>query len=316
MSTSPAADYFEVFRRATATDFGEVTTFISGSSHRDCYRTTSSDGDLIFKVNIDSFLTSRYGGTANEFEVGRIAAEAGLAPRPVWFTQDVIVEEFIEGKALDWSEDGLWVCLELSHSLAEVSARHPTTGLHHSSLLDDVMYSALVCQGLRPSQPSVSDLAIRTERNLRTVARAWSRDTPDTLGLPIVLTHADLSPDNVISFPGGNVLVDFEMSGYCRSDYVFGQLAVDALIEDHLAARDGRSYESIWSMIADIRPEVPERVRVARTIERLGFNAAYALRQVDQVETRKFPDTYIDRKTKVALWCINELESLMKEWGL
>lgn len=306
-------EVLEQLRRETSIEMDTIVEFVSGSSHRQCYRASSKAGDFIVKVNVDDFLTAPYGGTENEFLVGRYAALAGLAPLPIWSNQHVIVEEYLCGAPLDWSDESLETCLGLAVSLAQVSLPADYCGARHFSLSADLLASLRIIEALKDREGPQANLATRARRSLRAVAGIWAENAPDLSQLPAALTHADLSPDNVITHDGQSRLVDFEMSGICGSDFVYGQLSVDVLIEDQLAGRTSRAFDTMWTMIAAVQPVVPRGIQVARTVERLGFNAAYALRQLERAGGLTFSDDYVVRKAKVAQWCVDELEDLAKE---
>lgn len=129
---------------------------------------------------------------------------------------------------------------------------------------------------------------LRLDPYYRTVARQYPQFAEPLLRLvdsvadhAVALTHADFSPKNLLVYPGGLMMVDFETGHYGDPAFDLGFFLSHLVLKTHYhAARDGRSAAECKALIATFwqhyLPQLPEQVSskeknalVARGIQHL-----------------------------------------------
>jgi len=133
--------------------------------------------------------------------------------------------------------------------------------------------------------------------------------------LPAVLSHNDLSPENALSNHHGTLLIDFEMAAISKPDFMVGQLAVDASLDDFTEdAPAVRPFAQTWADVRSVMDQaVPDGCCQARTLERLVQNAAYGLRQYARLRPVADRREYAEFKLREADFCLDALRTALEE---
>jgi tRNA A-37 threonylcarbamoyl transferase component Bud32 len=291
--------------------------FPTDSSHSDFFTISSGEKLLLAKAIRDDYLSASPRTVLHEHAVMTLVHRAGLAPEPLHadFSLQLLVQEFIPGPPLGaWSDGNITTCARLGEQLTRIDVS--AAGLSHTHLrfADDI---ATHVKTLRDLPASRHDGAQSDLQRLAARAHAFCQRAQAALDeLPLVLSHNDLSPENVIQSPRGLVVIDFETSAVSRPDFLVGQIAVDAAIDDALHATPVRTFEHLTALVLGelANPPDPGLCR-ARIVERLLQNAVYALRQAVRFAGAPAEiGEYAAKKQSVAAFCRTALDHCLGSW--
>ena len=128
-----------------------------------------------------------------------------------------------------------------------------------------------------------------------------------------VISHNDLVAGNVLlDSSGKKYMIDFETVGLTKTDFIVGQLAVDAEIDWYLESKKPSSLLELYNKLNYVFDDsISYNTFVARVLERHIQNVCYGYRQISIGMIRKYPIKYINQKKAVVYFCkqrINELE--------
>lgn len=295
-----------------------ATPFPTDSSHSDFFTISGGEKLLLAKAIRDDYLSASPRTVLHEHAVMTLVHRAGLAPEPLHadFSWQLLVQEFIPGPALgEWSDGNIVTCARLGEQLTRIDVHDAGLSHTHLRLADDIAAHLITLRDLPASRhaDARSDL-----QRLAVRAHAFCRRAQEALDeLPLVLSHNDLSPENVIQSPRGLVVIDFETSAVSRPDFLVGQIAVDAAIDDALhAATPVRTFEHLTTLVLDELAHPPDpKVCRARIVERLLQNAVYALRQAVRFAGAPAEiGEYAAKKQSVAAFCRTALDQCLGSW--
>lgn len=297
----------------------DVTCYPCDSSHSVFFRAESEQGPLLAKWAYDTVLAGRARPLGQEFAAMRVAHRAGMAPRPlhVDHARSVLVQQELAGATLQvWDEAALDTCIGLAARLMVLDVRGAGIGTAHVRYADDLARSAAVLAEARVSGARGSALRRELLALWPAVAARCERAQRTLAALPLVFSHNDIAPDNVIRLPDGELrVIDFERAALSKGDSIVGQLAVDHAIDTYLREGSAPAFEDVWDLVARQVGAIPEVNRRARTLERLVQNAAYGIRQLTMAEMLRHDAGYAERKGAVAEFCVETLRTGIAEWG-
>jgi hypothetical protein len=295
-----------------------IDPFPTDSSHSEFFTLADGENQLLAKVIRDDYLSASPRTVLHEYSVLALAHRAGLAPKPRYanLARRLLIQDFLTGDLLgEWSEGNIATCARLGMQLMRIDTGSAELCRSHVDYDEDIAAHTATLRALH--LPDVRGGKLRSDLlRLAEPALAFCRGARQELnGLPLVLSHNDLSPENVIRSPRGPVLIDFETAALSRPDFLVGQLAVDAAIDDVLCGRPARPFDQLWSLVLDeLTHDVSVRLCRARVVERLLQNAAYGLRQAARFEASADRGAYAAKKLAVAAFCHSALDRCVGSW--
>lgn len=294
-----------------------VNRFPTDSSHNDFFSIASGGTRLLAKVVRDYYL-SPSSSVLHEQAVMGLAHHAGLSPRP-WHASvphRLLIQDFLTGESLaGWTGEHIAVCAGLGAQLMRVELGNTDLCRTHLEYRRDIYAHVDTLRSLDGADPVCEGLTATLLRLARPALAFCLGRQRQLDNLPTVLSHNDISPDNVIRTPRGLMMIDFETAGLSRPDFLAGQIAVDAAIDDALRGVVPRPFDHLWSMVLNILPyEVPEDLCRSRVIERLLQNAAYGLRQAALFAAADDRRDYVRGKLAVAEFCRSSLDVCLGSW--
>jgi aminoglycoside phosphotransferase (APT) family kinase protein len=189
------------------TPLGPMTR-VQGKSSNRVYRLDTDEGSFAVKeLDLDRGWTLRHGDV---FRFERAAFAAGVPmPEPISAGADVLVHRWVEGEVLPEAPVSHAFAFELGEILARVHAL-------------DVAWTPTAGDGPAPrSWPLLADRAVSTRQPWAAelvgtvdafLAIADFVDSCERSG-PVVLTHRDIQPWNLLARDGRPVVLDWEISG-------------------------------------------------------------------------------------------------------
>jgi predicted Ser/Thr protein kinase len=333
---APAADTTELARQLQTIARSElwltdpqVAPFATDSSHSEFFTVADGENLLLAKVIRDDYLSASPRTVLHEYAVMELAHRAALAPKPLYADLDrrLLIQEFVPGELLgEWSDTNITTCARLGARLMRVETDAAGLCSSHLDFDHDIAAHTATLRALRPVGGRAQEL--RSELlGLAESAGSFCRGAQASLDvLPIVLSHNDLSPENVILSPRAQVIIDFETAALSRPEFLAGQMAVDAAIDDALHGVPVRPFPQLWALALEELPfEVTVQSCRARVVERLLQNAAYGLRQAVRFDGGSDgpgpgpgldPDLggYAAKKLAVADFCRSRLVHCLGSW--
>jgi len=314
-----ATEAMKRFTAQTGATLSDLEYFPTNSSHNEFFCVVADGTKLLVKVVVDSYLAVGDDFIAHEYDGLSIAHRLGVGPEPVYADSSlgVLVRSFVEGATLEsWSVDNVMACARLGHALMKGPLTSRVLQPTHLSLTDDVRTHLRALDG-RHGRSEQVDARWAVLTGLSANALRFCRGKQSRLdALPLVFSHNDLSPENVLRTRDGDLLIDFEMAALSKPEFVVGQLAVDAALDDYTEGREPvRSFPETWEVVRSaLSYEIADELCQARTVERLVQNAAYALRQCARLRSVAARAEYVEFKLTEADFCLAALEKVLEEW--
>jgi aminoglycoside phosphotransferase (APT) family kinase protein len=181
---------------------------VHGKASNRTYRLDTDQGSFAVKqLNLDSDWVSRQDDV---FRLEQAAFAAGIPmPEPIFTDPEVVVHRWVDGESVPEEPVSTVFAFEIGEILARLHSldlvwRHEPT--HYPSPRD---WPELAEQALASGQPWAHDLAGKVDVFLE-IARFVN--TCERSG-PVVLTHRDIHPWNLLDRDGRPVVLDWEISG-------------------------------------------------------------------------------------------------------
>ncbi len=144
------------------------------------------------------------------FRFERAAFEAGIPmPEPVSASHDTLVHQWVEGETVPEAPVAAEYAFEVGEILARIHALDVAWTDAPSEEPTSRDWPELAARAVATGQPWADELASRVETFL---AIADFVDTCERPG-PVVLTHRDIQPWNLLARRGRPVVLDWELSG-------------------------------------------------------------------------------------------------------
>jgi aminoglycoside phosphotransferase (APT) family kinase protein len=196
-------------------------TRVRGKSSNRIHRLDTDQGSFSVKeLNPDRDWTYRHDEV---LRLERAAFAAGVPmPEPVWADAEVLVHRWVEGERVPEEPVSRVFAFEIGEILARIHALDvawPDVAVHHRAAAD---WPELVERAVATAQPWAAELAAAVDAF---VEIAHLVDTCDRPG-PVVLTHRDIQPWNLLARDGRPVVLDWEVSGMLE---LAGELGSTAL---------------------------------------------------------------------------------------
>jgi aminoglycoside phosphotransferase (APT) family kinase protein len=207
-------------------------TRVRGKGFNRMYRLDTVQGSFAVKqLNVDRDWTYRHDDV---FRLEQAAFAAGIPmPEPISADAEVLVHRWVEGEKLPEEPVSRAFALEVGEILARIHALD--VEWTHVSIEDPTPrdWPALAERAAATGQPWADDLASHVETFL---AIAHFVDTCERPG-PVVLTHKDIQPWNLLARDGRPVVLDWELSGTLELASELGSTA--------LSLAKGRGFDDI-----------------------------------------------------------------------
>jgi aminoglycoside phosphotransferase (APT) family kinase protein len=173
------------------------------------YRLDTDQGSFAVKeMNlVDRRLTYR---VEDVFRFERAAFAAGIPmPEPISADRDVLVHRWVEGETVPEEPASAAYAFEVGEILARIHALD--VAWTHAAIEEPMSHDwpELAARAVASEQPWAEELASQVETFL---AIAHFVDTCERPG-PVVLTHKDIQPWNLLAREGRPVVLDWELSG-------------------------------------------------------------------------------------------------------
>ncbi len=190
------------------TPAGPMTRIHGGYANR-MYRLDTDQGSFAVKeVNV---LDRRWTYRAEDvFRFERAAFAAGIPmPQPISASRDTLVHRWVEGEKVPESPAPPEYAFEVGRLLARIHALDVAWTEGETDEPTSRDWRQLARRATATGQPWADELAAKVETFL---AIAHFVDTCERPG-PVVLTHKDIQPWNLLSRQGRPVVLDWELSG-------------------------------------------------------------------------------------------------------
>lgn len=183
-------------------------TRVHGKAFNRMYRLDTDQGSFAVKeLNLDRDWTLRHGDV---FRFEQAAFAAGIAmPEPILASDDTLVHRWVDGEQVPEQPVPVGFAFEIGEILARIHALD--VEWTHVSIDDPTPrdWPELAERAAATGQPWADELASHVQTLLAT---AHFVDTCERPG-PVVLTHRDIHPWNLLAREGRPVVLDWELSG-------------------------------------------------------------------------------------------------------
>lgn len=209
-----------------------MTRVLSKSSNRLYRRDTDRGSFAVKELNLIDRRWNYHADDVFRFEQAAFAAGIPM-PEPISADPDVLVHRWVEGDRLPEAPVSAAFAFEVGEILARIHALD--VELKNSSVDDPTPWDwpELAERAAATGQPWADELASRAETFL---AMALFVDTCERPG-PVVVTHKDVRPWNLLAQDGRPVVLDWELSGMLELASELGSTA--------LSIAKGRGFDDI-----------------------------------------------------------------------
>jgi aminoglycoside phosphotransferase (APT) family kinase protein len=196
-------------------------TRVQGKASSSVYRLDTDQGSFAVKeLSLDRGLMRRHDDV---FRFERAAFAAGVPmPEPISANAEVLVHRWVEGEEVPEEPVSLAFALEIGEILARIHALDVTWTETSGDPPAPRDWRELATRAAATGQPWADELADAVEVLL---AIADFVDTCERPG-PVVLTHRDIHPWNLLARAGRPVLLDWELSGLLELASELGSTAL------------------------------------------------------------------------------------------
>ncbi len=182
---------------------------VSGGFANRMYRLDTDQGSFSVKEMNLADRRSTY-PVDDVFRLERAAFAAGIPmPEPIWASQHLLVHRWVEGEKVPEAPVSPAYGFEIGEILARIHALEVewTPGLREEPMSRD--WSELAERAAATGQPWSDELASQVETFLAIADFVDATVRPG----PVVLTHKDIHPWNLLTREGRPVILDWELSG-------------------------------------------------------------------------------------------------------
>lgn len=288
------------------------------SSHSNFLKIEGKDGKIyICKEVYDKTLAGSDRCIFYEFTAQNLAHELGLAPKALVYNEElnIIISEYI--KCISFYNimlEGVIERAKLAKRFTLVNYNQSDFEIKHCNYIQDFDSHLLLLENaLKHIEGDTDSLfykeIVKFKEIVLSVKSKCLSLQSELDEYDYVISHNDLVAGNVLlDSSGKKYMIDFETVGLTKTDFIIGQLAVDAEIDWYLDSKEPSSLMELFNKLNSVFDgSISFNIFVARILERHIQNVCYGYRQISIGMIRKYPQKYINQKRLLFIFVSKEL---------